>query len=404
MGSLSQDQLDKISEDLHQQGITFDPLREELLDHLICDVEIQMREGADFATAWKSVKDEIPNNHFKNIQNETMELLRKKVNPVKIFAIISFGLLAFATLFKILHLQGAGMLMLLFLVCTCATLLVGSTRSIYVYRESRGRGAIVITTILIISFIAGLCFKILHLPGATMLLYFSVITLSILFPALSIYFLTSRKKLKDHLLIKLIEDNQKILERAAMILIGFGLLFNYSSLLYGAENYGGVIFFIFSVIITGIYIYTFTWSHYVHSERPKSSANLLLLIVSSLAFIMFMLPVLGRDLNFVFRQFIASGAMVFFIGIILIHYSKFSTSEYKSILAPMSSFLLFYPLLRLGIKLQWFENTLGGLVTNNNFIIGFLVFLLLLLFAFRKERLFKALIILLIASHMIPTA
>lgn len=403
MGTLSKAQVNMIAEDLRLQGITFEPLYEELLDHLISDIEAQMEAGKDFSTAWQSVKTEIPNNHFKNIQKETMELLSKKINLVKMFGFISFGLLTLATLFKMLHWPGAGGLLFSFLLGACVTLLMGSSRSVYIYRESKGRGVIMLTTLLIISFIAGLCFKVLHLPGASALLSFSVVTISILFPALSVYFLLSKRKLKDHLLIRLIEENQKTLENTALILIGFGLLFNYSSILFGGENFGGIIFFIFSIIIIGMYIYSFAWSHYVNDKKSNRITNWLLLIASSLAFIMFMLPVMGSGLNFIFRQFAGFGAIAFFIMIVIVHYAKFSISGNRKILAPLSSFLLFYPFVRMGIKLEWFEGVLGGITTNNNFILGFLGFLLVLLVVFRKERLFKALVLLTIASHMIPT-
>lgn len=39
MATLTEKQIALISEDLHAQGITFDPLREELLDHLICGIK-----------------------------------------------------------------------------------------------------------------------------------------------------------------------------------------------------------------------------------------------------------------------------------------------------------------------------------------------------------------------------
>lgn len=402
MGSLSRDQIAQISQDIQQQGITFDPLREELLDHLICDIEIRMADGSNFNDAWMIVKKQIPENHFKHIQTETMELLNKKINPVRVLGILSFALLVFATLFKMLHFPGAGILLISFLIAVSVTLLAGSTRSVYVYREFRGRGVILLTTVIIISFIMGLCFKVLHLPGATELLTFAVLSLCFLFPALSIYFYVSKQKLKDYLLIRLIKDNQTILENTALTLIGFGLLFNYSSLLFERENFGGVIFFIFSIILTGMYVYTLTWKYYVEREPSKGNAGMLLLIFSSLAFIMFMLPVLDVNLDPVLRYFLAYTPGAIFCLITFTYYLKYADSKNRSILAALSSFLVFYPLLRLGTKLEWFEGWIGGLTTNSYFIVGFLIFLIALLVIYRKERLFKALIILTIASHMIP--
>jgi hypothetical protein len=402
MGSLTRNQIEQISADLQAQGITFEPLRQELLDHLICDIESQMDDGRAFNDAWIAVRNNIPQNHFKKIQTETMELLNKKINPLRIFAIISLSLLIFATLFKIMHLQGAAVLLLAFLITTSLTLLVGSARSVYVYRESKGRGVIFLATILIITFIVALCFKVLHLPGATELMYFSIIALCILLPSLSIYFYVSKQQLKDYLLIRLISDNQNLLEKTALVLIGFGLLFNYSSLLFGPETFGGVIFFIFSVILIGMYVYSLTWKYYVDTTSTEGPQRFLLLLFSSLAFVSFMMPVLGAGINEVLRNYLAYIPLIIFIGIVSVFYGKFSGSKNRSTLSALSLLLLFYPILRLGTKLQWYGDAVGSLTTNPIFILGFLIFLLVLLAIYRKEKLFKALVILTIASHMIP--
>ena len=291
---LSKKQIKKLKVDLESQGITFNPLKEELLDHLICDIEARMEAGSDFEKAWITVRNDIPNNHFKYLQIETMEIISKKINLQRLFAIVSIALLSLATLFKILHLAGAGILLLAFLVMASFTLITGSYKSVKIYRESKGRGTILLVTMLVITFISGLCFRLLNLPLSTELLHFSVIGLCILLPTLSIYFYSSEKKLKDNLLIQLIEKNQNVLENTALVLIGFGFIFNYTSILLGEVSFAGVIFFIFSIIFTGMYLYMRTWSFYVKDEHSGKQAKLLLLISSSLAFVMFMLPVLWK--------------------------------------------------------------------------------------------------------------
>lgn len=401
MERLSKEQMDKISQDLKFQGLTFDLLREELLDHLVCDIEIEMKKGSDFSSAWRSVKEKIPENHFKTIQNETMELLNRKLNPVRILAVISIALLSLATGFKMLHYPGAGFLLLAFLLSTSITLLMGSTRSAYVYRQAEGRNILVLTAILIIFFVVGLCFKILQLPGATLMAYLSVSALCVLFLSLSIYFYLSKQKSKEHLLLKLLHGKRNILEKTALILIGFGILFNYSSILFGLENFGGVIFFIFSIILTGLYVYSLTWKYYVQDGNPEGM-RILLLIFSSIALLMFMIPAIGSGLSYTVRHIFAYGAMIIFCIISCIHYLKFSGSRHKGILVFLSLLTLSYPLLRLGIKLDWFKGFLAGMTTNPVFILSVLMFLMLLLIIYRKEKLFGALIILIIASHMIP--
>lgn len=403
MVRLSKDELKRISDDLHLEGITFEPLRSELIDHLICDVETRLEEGMNFEEAWKAVKSKIPTNHFNHIQKETMELLNKKINPTQVFSGISLALLVFATLFKMFHLQGAGYLLLFFLITASTTLVVGTTRSIYVYKEFKGRVVMLLITAFMVTFIAALCFGVLNLPGYRALLYFSVVSICIFFPSLSLYFYRSKQKLKDHLLIKLTQENQGTIEKIALILIGFGLVFNYSSLLAGKESFLGVTFFVFSIILAGMHAYSLTWTYFVKMERPGNSMGLLLLISSSVAFIMFMLPLVGQDLHFVVRQYFAYLPGIIFCLVSFLHYSKLAGTCRKPALALLSIALSLYPLLRLGLKLGWWGETLPPtLITDPFFILLFLVFLIILLIGYRKEKLFKTLVILMIAFHMIP--
>jgi len=402
MASLSNKEIEHISTNLQAQGITFEPLRQELLDHLICDIEMQMNEGKSFEEAWRFIMQNIPKNHFNNIQQETMELLNKKINPMRIFGIISLALLILATFFKIMHLAGAGVLLIAFLIAASVTLLIGSIRSFSVYQESKGRGVIMLITFLIIAFIVTLCFRVLQIPMAAEIMLFSVISICILFPALSIYFYTSKQKLKDYLLIRVIRENQALLEKIAIVLIGFGLAFNYSALLFGDQNYSGVIFFVFSIILTGLYIYSLTWQYYVEQSAQTGQWSLTLLVSSSGALIMFMIPVLGSAVNQVLSSYFAYLSLVIFMAIVFVSYFKFSSSKKQSVLSVLSILLLLYPVLRLGTKLEWFDGALSSITLNPFFSLGFLAVLIVLMILYRKEKLFKALLILTIAAHMIP--
>ncbi len=118
MGVLKQNEIEIIEKYLRDGGLSFDPLKSELLDHLICDVELQMERGADFTHAWLGVKKEIPKNHLKNIEKETMELIHKKINISRMLAGISIGLLILASTFKLMHLPGAAILLTGFFIFT----------------------------------------------------------------------------------------------------------------------------------------------------------------------------------------------------------------------------------------------------------------------------------------------
>ncbi len=403
MKSLNRQQIELIKNELDDQGITFEPLKSDLLDHLICDIEILMEEGMGFNAAMQSVKSDIPENHFKKLELETMKILNNKINLTRMFGYFSLFLLVIASFFKIMHLAGAGVLLMAFLLMASITLVTGSVRGIQLYQESKGRGVIVVWTFLVLVFIASAIFRILHLPGAGVLMIFSALSFCILLPILSIYFYKSSQKLKDHLLIKLIEENQHILEKTVLVLIGFGLIFNYSTLLIEGLNFVGVMYFVLSIILTGMYIYTLTWKYYVENSTHAAGTKVSLLIFSTLAFIMFMLPTIGGVFPYVVRQLFVALPIVIFITIVAVNYIKLSTYRYKNGLAIISLLLLFYPILKLAIKLSWFGESLSGLLTNQVFILGFLVVLIGLLIGFWKQHLFRLLIILMIAAHMIPS-
>ncbi|MFY0627180.1 MAG: hypothetical protein JXR07_12845 [Reichenbachiella sp.] len=394
----------EVEDYLSDQGITFEPLRSELMDHLVSDLENRLEKEMSFEQAWRIVQKEIPENHLKNLEKETMEVLKFKFNIVKVLANFSIGFLILGALFKLLHLQFAGELMVSFFVCSAITILAGAVQSTFHYKEKKGRAVMYLMAFLLLSFVSFLIFRLLHWPGGVQLQFFSVISLATLLPAISVYFFWSSEKLKDHLIIHINKRNQNMLENLSMVLICFGFAINYAAVYSGQRHFIGDIFFLYTLILTGLLIYSKTWIIYVDEIKELGrNTKLSLLIISSLALVLFLLPLLGGNLGGdILRNFMVFGSFALFIMISTFYFHRYSASEYRHFLAPISSFLFFYPFLRLGTNLNWFEGWLGNLLTNPNFNIGFLVFLGLLLLIFRKERIFKLLIILVLSLHMIP--
>lgn len=399
MGSLTQEQIDRITAEIDMQGVSFDPLRSELLDHMLCDIEIQMSDGAPFDKAWQSVKKNVDNNHLKLIQTETMELIKRKNNPVRIAAMMTLSTLSAATLFKVMHLPGATMLMIIFMVAASLTLILAMTRGARVYDNTIGKSSIWFVAFPLVALIGGLSFKVLHLPGATFLLYLSVVSLCLVFPTLSAYFYSKGSVVKEHLLIKLVDKHGAFIERTTLTLIAFGIALNYTAILIENKgNLSGLVFFVFAIVLTGIYAFSTTWKFYTTASKGRLG----LLIFSSLAFIMFVLPIVGNDINYVVRHVFAYLPPIIFSLISTIYYSKTRDSNHGTALTFFSLLLIGYPVLRFVTKMYWFEGWLTQLTSNPSFILGFLLSLFVLLFAYRKETVFKLLIILTIASHMIP--
>src|SRR5512136_210427 len=117
MPELSLQNIDQISKDIRRQEISFSHLADELIDHICCDVEHEMKNGLSFHEAYLMVKEKMGSRRLKEIQEETLYSVDTKYrhmkNTMKISAIAGTIMLGFAALFKIMHWPGAGILLTL---------------------------------------------------------------------------------------------------------------------------------------------------------------------------------------------------------------------------------------------------------------------------------------------------
>jgi hypothetical protein len=167
--------IERIRVDLIGRGLTCEPLLDDLLDHVCCMIEEEMRSGGDFNASYDKVVGSIGEKRLPEIQHQTFLNLNKKFQRMKRFTYIagltgSFFALAGA-FFKLMHWPGAGILISL------GFLLVGvfflPLYFILSYREQLEKPGLVypftgfITLFLVL---AGSLFKIMHWPGAHIVL------------------------------------------------------------------------------------------------------------------------------------------------------------------------------------------------------------------------------------------
>lgn len=114
---ISEQQVDYISRQVESSNIRSKELIDDLIDHFCCLVEIEMSRGTAFEKAYQKAYEQTSPNGLDEIQNETLFLFNYQ--KLKTMKMITFGLgylftLALSTgcLFKILHLPGAGVLLL----------------------------------------------------------------------------------------------------------------------------------------------------------------------------------------------------------------------------------------------------------------------------------------------------
>ena len=178
-----------IRERLIQAGLTFRPLQEEMLDHICCDVEERMNAGLRFEDALNETLQDLPPDHFRTIQNDTMETINKRFVLSRALSYAGLATLFISLSFKVLHLQYSGELLIVSFALIAAALVSGSVSGIYFNRGKRGAVtmlAIVGGTIVVL---IGYAFRILHLPGGVVIVNAGmvVLALSALFNTFHVY-------------------------------------------------------------------------------------------------------------------------------------------------------------------------------------------------------------------------
>ena len=117
MPELTFSDIDCIRQDVIRQEICYSHLADELIDHLCCDVENEMAGGLSFRDAYRKVKESLGHRRLREIQEETLYAVdtkyRNMKNTMKISGITGTVMLGFAALFKIMHWPGAGIMLTL---------------------------------------------------------------------------------------------------------------------------------------------------------------------------------------------------------------------------------------------------------------------------------------------------
>jgi hypothetical protein len=72
---VSSEQIAHIHEVIDQSSITIETLKDDLLDHLCCVVEVKMTNGSEFEISLKEALDELAPDGLNKIQHETIFLL-----------------------------------------------------------------------------------------------------------------------------------------------------------------------------------------------------------------------------------------------------------------------------------------------------------------------------------------
>ncbi|MFK7785960.1 MAG: hypothetical protein AB8B56_12630 [Crocinitomicaceae bacterium] len=198
MVSVSEQQLDFILDNIVARGIETEDLKDNLLDHICCIVENEMNTGDDFYEFYERILPRFFTDELREIQEETDKLLTfndyyAMKNTLVKSGLISTGLTLLGVLFKIMHWPGASMMLVLG-VAIFGLLFIPLMIVLKFKDEEKTIDKWVLSIGLGLGMIAsvGVLFKIMHWPFANILIISSLAAFILVF--VPTYFLTKVRR------------------------------------------------------------------------------------------------------------------------------------------------------------------------------------------------------------------
>jgi len=277
MHELSIQNIELISSDISSQEIIFSHLIDDLIDHVCCDVEEEMLKGLTFSEAYQNVKQKIGSGRrLKEIQEETLFAVdtkyRNMKKTMKITGVTGTILLGIASLFKIMHWPGAGILMTLGAITLSFVFLPSALDVLWKETKNTKRIFLYISAFLAgMFFLMGILFKVQHWPAAGFILSLAGFSLLLLFiPAL---------------LINSLKNPEKKIKRPVYILGTLGLIFYEAGFLFRIQHWPGAnLVSMLGLLI--LFLLVFPWYTWLTWKEEKNvKAEFIFLVIGSLAII-----------------------------------------------------------------------------------------------------------------------
>lgn len=192
MYTLSEQQIEFISNDISARGIAMVSLQHDLLDHICCIIERELEPDGDFGRFYLGVISRFYKTDLREIEEETVFLLTNKhFYTMKKTMFISGGLSVFlltaGVILKFLHLPGAAIMLVLgIFLMSFIFIPIMFTLRIKENKETSNRAVAFIGGISAVLISLGVLFKIMHWPGANIMCIGALLIMIFLF--IPVYF------------------------------------------------------------------------------------------------------------------------------------------------------------------------------------------------------------------------
>lgn len=220
MYSLSEQQIDFILRDIKSRGVEMEDLQVSLLDHICCIIESELEPDGDFESFYRKTIPRFFKKELREIEEETVLLLTFKHYYAMRKTMITTGtmsvvLMIFGSFFKLMHWPGANVMLLLGIALASLVFLplmfILKTRKTGSSREKIVLGAGVLFGILVS---ISTLFKVLHWPGSNIVWFLSLGLL--FFVYIPVYFFTG---------IRNPETKLNTITSTVLLMLAGGLLF-----------------------------------------------------------------------------------------------------------------------------------------------------------------------------------
>ena len=324
--NLNADQRGDIRNFLVGRGLAFEPLLNEMSDHIECDIENLMAQGLTFEEALARVVAGLPEDHFKLIQTETMETISHRFTISRALTYLALAAMLVATAFKLMHLSGADLALVVSLIALCASLIFGSVSGMYYNRDKKGSVRVMGVVAGVVVMILGYGFKVLQWPGADGIIITATVVVISSMTANTLY-VYSHSSGKGNLFTYLHEKYSPGIERFLVILTGFVVLFGIVKVL---GNYGrgfDTVISVAAIYGAGLQLISLSWRRMENDLAQRNSLNLYLIL---LVLTSFSLPMLGPVAGFETRLL---SIILFNIGATLLAYRMDAKQTVSSAIA-----------------------------------------------------------------------
>ncbi len=299
MKKLTEEQRLQVRNFLTDQGLTFGPLLEEMLDHVSSDLEERVGQGLSFDNAWNELKNNIPENHFLSIQIETMETINKRFSISRILSMLALALMFSGIIFKILHLAGASELLILSFAAMAGSFLSATVSGIYLNREKQGALRLVSILAGTLLLMTGFIFRLMHWPGANFLVTLGVGVSLVSFLFNTFYAYRSRST-HSNLLSYLHEKHTPGIERFLLILLVPVAILRVLTLPLPQNAFLGSVILVTIIYAAGVQFFVISWRLLEKDSAMRNMLNLSTLVLSATCFsLVFLGEVLGFEIRLI---------------------------------------------------------------------------------------------------------